>query len=633
MSQSSIALRKLRQLLKLEKAAHLAQFNASILNSSPQRRQTKGVSWYPVFVRKMGYGLGDHPFVLLERKTQWEQPHQFKAGNVVTVFCKQFGLHPQTAKGVIQFVTQSQMKVIFYMPDLPEWIRKDKIGVDLAFDEYTFLEMDKALQTVMEAKESRLAELREILLGNQKARFQMIEHPITIPSLNTSQNQAVNRILSAQDVVIIHGPPGTGKTTTLVQAIVQLAQSEGTILACAPSNPAVDLLTEKLLEQGLTVVRLGNISRVNETLLRHTVEGHLTNLPEYERLQAMKREAENYRKKARTLRGKLNLEERAQRKEWLKQATVVTQQVGMIENYLIDQLITQADVVCCTLVGAASPHILHKEFETLVIDEAAQALEAATWIPITRAKKVVLVGDPHQLPPTIVSIKAQRQGLHKTLMEKCLHYIKKVVLLQTQYRMNELIMGFSNQEFYQNQLQADSSVKNWQLSLQQKHSTKAVEFIDTAGCGYTEQMNPQSKSYFNPQEYAILGQHLDILLNRCVAPPRPSVGIISPYKEQTTYIQEALEEHEQLWELAAIDINTVDAFQGQERDIIYISLVRSNAKKEIGFLKDFRRMNVAMTRAKKKLVIIGDSATLEKYPFYQNLVAYCKANNCYTRNC
>jgi superfamily I DNA and/or RNA helicase len=521
------------------------------------------------------------------------------------------------------------MKIIFYGTDLPSWVTKGRIGVQLAFDERSYIEMDRALRNVMEAKGNRLAELREILLGHQPAYFERMDYTFEIPHLNPSQNEAVMKILAAKDVAVVHGPPGTGKTTTLVEAIKQLAKRESPILVCAPSNPATDLLTERLAKAGLNVVRIGNISRVDEDLLKHTIEGILDERAEMREVKKMKIEAASLFKQSEKFVRNFGPKEREEKRDTKNEARTLMQQAKMLEDYVIEKILSEADVICCTLVGAMNRYIEKKKFHTIVIDEAAQALEAATWIPIGKAEKVILAGDPFQLPPTVKSMEASKGGLAVTLLEKAVERLENVQLLNVQYRMHELIMGFSNQEFYDNQLQAADFVAKWTLSMADGADTRPVEFIDTAGCGYDEKVNSETLSSYNPEEYFVLRQHLDHLLTLASPDVRPRIAIISPYREQVQFIQDNIKKDFDHYPDDDITVDTIDSFQGQERDVVYISLVRSNADGEIGFLKDTRRMNVAMTRAKKKLVVIGDSATLGGFRFYSRFFDYCEAHGCY----
>lgn len=627
-------------LLQLEKEEDFRQYREIIQKLPLKERKEKGYSWYPVEAAKTGYTIGDRAFVIVEKTGDKDTSHLFRAGKTVSLFTQQPEVKHPEKTGIIQFVEKNRMKIVLNAKDLPDWLGLGMLGVDLMFDDRTYREMELAMKKVMKAKGDRLAELRDVILGKDEPRFLPIENPVDILHLNDSQNEAVRKILSAQDVVAVHGPPGTGKTTTLVYAIKQLAQTEKVILVTAPSNTAVDLLTEKLAGQGLSVVRMGNISRVDENIIKHTLESQLANHPEAKNIKKVKIQAAEYRRQARKYKRNFGYEERKERQHLHKQATELGQWANQLEERLIDQLLHGAQVITATLVGASNRLLERLKFRTVVIDEAAQALEPGTWIPISKASKVVLVGDPFQLPPTVKSREAQKGGFNVTLLEKAIDRLSDVSLLNTQYRMHEAIMGFSNQQFYDGKLIAAESVKNHQLPIEQEHS---LVFIDTAGCGFEEKFNPQFKSRYNPEEFMILCEHLYLLRQTVDGARRtegadveeetakdwmPPIAIISPYREQVIYMKQAISEDPKLMDLP-ITVNTVDGFQGQEREIVYISLVRSNANGEIGFLKDYRRMNVAMTRAKKLLVMVGDSATIGGHGFYEKLLEYVETNGGY----
>jgi ATP-dependent RNA/DNA helicase IGHMBP2 len=397
------------------------------------------------------------------------------------------------------------------------------------------------------------------------------------------------------------------------------------VLVTAPSNTAADLLTERLAAKGLNVVRIGHISRVDESLVQHTLEAQLAQHPESRNIKKVKIQAAEYRRKARRYKRTFGPEERRKRYQLMGEARELSAWARQLEDRLLDQILSSANVVTCTLVGAAHPVLQNRKFRTVVIDEAAQALEPACWIPLLKASRVVMAGDPFQLPPTVKSMEARRSGLETTLIEKCLLRVDQVCLLNVQYRMNREIMTFSNQWFYDGSLQAHSSVAS--------HRLKAVEedpvlFIDTAGCGFEEELEPEYKSRYNPGEFNILREHLYQLVDALYEGEVPTMGIISPYREQVHYLKRNLAEDEHFQQLSPA-IDTIDGFQGQERDVIYISLVRSNSKGEIGFLKDYRRMNVAMTRARKMLVVIGDSATIGNDSFYQQFLDHCEKEGKY----
>lgn len=613
------------ELLQLEKEEDLEQYKKLVQDLPLDERRKKGYSWSPLQVVKKGYTFGERAFVTVERTAQLDQEHQFRSGMTVNLFTQQPAVNRPERAGVIYYVKKNQMKIVLNAKDLPDWLGMGQLGVDLLFDDRTYVEMEKALKSVLSAKGDRLAELRDIILGKQPPEALEIKKPVRISSLNASQNKAVNEILASRDVCVVHGPPGTGKTTTLVQAVKQLAVSESTILVTAPSNTAVDLLTERLAGEGLEVVRIGNISRVDEQIMQHTLEVQLSKHPESKHIKKVKVEAAALRKEARRYRRRFGREEHLERKQLLREAGELSSWARQLEDRLIDQIIEGAQVITATQVGAAHPVLEGRRFRTVFIDEAAQALEPANWIPISKASRVVLTGDPFQLPPTVKSMEAQRKGFNVTLIEKCLERLPKVHLLNIQYRMHEKIMGFSNRIFYENQLKADETVRDHRLAIAQN---EPLVFIDTAGCGFDEKVHATYRSRYNPEEFQILREHLYQLLEAYNGNLQPAVALISPYREQVLLMEKYIAEDPVLAE-SSIRINTIDGFQGQESDVVYISLVRSNQKSEIGFLKDYRRMNVAMTRARKQLVIVGDSATIGNNNFYQNFLEYCEAQGEY----
>lgn len=603
-----------------EKKADFEAYKNLIANLPLDERKAQGFTWHPLSVVKFGYTIGERSFVIVEKTTETDAPRQFRSGKTVRLFSLTPGAYKPERIGVINYVKDKKMKIILNAKDIPDWLSQGNLGVDLQFDERTYLEMEKAIKIVSKANKNRLADLRRILLNKEPARF-LAGHPIAIPTLNNFQNKAVNQVLAAQDVAVIHGPPGTGKTTTAVQSLKQLVKTENTVLVCAPSNAAVDLLTERVAKEGLSVVRLGNISRVDDEIIQHTLEAQLAAHPESKNIKKVKIQAADARKKAGKFKRKFGGKERMERRDLYAEARELTAWANQLEDRLVDQILDGAQVITCTLVGANQRVLDKRKFRTVLIDEAAQALEPACWIPIIKASKVVFAGDPFQLPPTVKSTKNKKEGLNITLIEKCLAFLPKISFLNVQYRMNEAIMGFSNQQFYNNELIADESVKSHTLEL---YAGKPVVFIDTAGCGFEEKINPEFLSRYNPDEFQMLCEHLYLLLAAYEEKQEvlPSIGIISPYREQVIYMRNFVAEDESLARLP-LSINTIDAFQGQERDLIYISLVRSNGKGEIGFLKDYRRMNVAMTRARKKLIVLGDSATIGMDKFYSAFLDYC----------
>lgn len=634
-------LKQLRKLLDIERKADLAHYEKEVVMQPIGERRRKGLTWYPLIVQQSGIGMGEKYYVIVERKTHIGDSHAFQPGSLVSMFNHTGeGNKSERLPGVVTAVWKNSMKITFNVEELPSWIDYGHPGVDLLFDDLSYKEMDIAMERVIDAKEGRLKELRDILLGKVPASFkEQKSYEQDFGLLNKSQKQAASNIVNAKDVAIIHGPPGTGKTTTLVQAVKLTLQEEKQVLVTAPSNTAVDLLTEKLLAKGIKVLRIGNPARVSEDLMQHSLETQVTFHDDYRFLKKLRKQGEEFRKMAFKYKRNFDKAEREQRKLLIAEARKAQDEAKYLEKYIVDSLLEEAQVITATLVGTVNKYIRYRQFSTVFIDEAAQALEPACWIPITKSGKVVFAGDHFQLPPTVKSYEAEQAGLSTTLFEKVIKRQQVDVMLRTQYRMHEQIMQFSNQQFYKNGLIAHDTVKHHLLTNDQEDYllAKPVEFIDTAGCGYDEKQNSETLSKYNPEEASLLLRHLDRLFSHIYATHKHllesgfSVGIISPYKAQVQYLKERLGEHPELSDFVElIKINSVDGFQGQERDVIYISLVRSNDKGKIGFLSDTRRMNVALTRARKKLVVIGDSATLGQLAFYQAFLETMDKMGAYT---
>lgn len=615
------------ELIKIEREADFEQYKGLVQDLPLAERKKQGFTWFPLNIVRTGYTYGDRAFVVAERTTDFQQPAQFRSGKIVNLFTQKPKAYLPERTGIVHYVDKNKMKIILNSKDLPDWIHEGDIGVDMLFDARTYEEMEKAMKKVIEAKGNRLAELRSIILGLQPPRFNELDTTLHIPELNPAQNQAVREILAAQDIAVVHGPPGTGKTTTLIHAIKQLCKTEKTVLVTAPSNTAADVLTERLAELGLDVVRIGNISRVDENIIRHTIEARLSAHPESRHIKKVQLQAAEYRRQARRFRRKFGQKEWNERRQLMKEAGELSDWAKQLEEQLVEAILSNAQVVTCTLVGATHPYLEHYTFRTAVIDEAAQALEPAVWIPLTKVSKVVLAGDPFQLPPTIKSKEAQQAGLNVTLIEKSINRLAQVSFLNIQYRMNEAIMEFSNRQFYNGLLKAAEQVRQQRLPIA---DSQPVVFIDTVGCGFEEQVKEEFKSRYNPDEFQILCEHLYQLIeaHQLQEMELPSIAIISPYREQVVMMEQAMKEDSRLVNVP-ITIDTIDGFQGQERDVVYISLVRSNGKGEIGFLNDYRRMNVAMTRAKLQLIIIGDSGTIGNDPFYGAFLDYCEKEGTY----
>jgi superfamily I DNA and/or RNA helicase len=624
MSVVNKELEKVLSLLQQEKEEDLNQYKRKMAGTSINDRRKEGVCWYPVNIERTRYDAGERLLVKISRPKEHKESHLFQSGKLVALFSNagKNNEHKHTINGVVNQSKENEMIITIHGDDEPEWLRDGNVGVQLLFDENAYLEMERALRIVLQPQDERLDQLKHILLDTLEPAVS--DRPeFFLPQLNVNQNKALNLINRACDIAIVHGPPGTGKTTTLVESIYHSLQSEKQILVCAPSNAAIDLLAEKLGEKGLEVVRIGHPARVTDELLSKTLDARISHHNNYKDLKAVKKQADEYYRTALKYKRNFGYEEREQRRLLLQESSKLKKEAEHLEYYIINDILSNAQVIASTMVGAANYHIRDRRFSTVFIDEAAQGLEPATWIPITKAQRVVFAGDHCQLPPTIKCYEAARAGFDETLFEKAIKRNKADVMLNEQYRMHTDIMNFSSSVFYHNKLKANENVQGWKLF----DEDTALEFIDTAGCGFFERVDTETKSSYNPEECDLMLKHFMqyiSLADSLSEDMNPTVGIISPYKAQVIQLQEIFNGVEKSFKhiQPKITVNTIDSFQGQERDIVYISLVRSNDKGEIGFLADTRRMNVAITRARKKLVIIGDSATIGQHPFYSKFLDY-----------
>ena len=610
----------------------------------------RGDAWWPVSIGKTFYNSLNQLCIEVLRTADQDIEHNFEYGKPVTFF----RIEPSDGNGgtngpvryfrftgTVSYVERLGIgddaaghgdRMVVSVPDntpLVDLQTASQVGVQLSFDETSYKLMFDALDRVMRAK-GRLGYLRDLFYSQQKAETYTFA-PMPFPYLNKTQQEAVNMVLRAKDVAIVHGPPGTGKTTTLVEAIYETLRREPQVLVCAQSNMAVDWISEKLVDRGVPVLRIGNPTRVNDKMLSFTYERRFESHPDYELLWAI-------RKAIRELRAhrKRGDEKYHQKMERLKD------RANELEIRINAQLFGEARVIACTLVGSANRLLDGQKFGTLFIDEAAQALEAACWIPIRRCSRVILAGDHCQLPPTVKSIAALKAGLGKTLMERIVENKPEVVtLLRMQYRMNEEIMRFSSDWFYGNRVESAPEVKFrsiLDLDVPMEWiSLPLNELPDNSFYGEQHTSIPSlgvgggvGFSLFNKAEALLtlmtLQQYFERIGKTRILNERLDVGIISPYRAQVQYLRSQLKKKEYFKPFRhLISVNTVDGFQGQERDIILISLVRSNDEGQIGFLRDLRRMNVAITRARMKLIILGDVPTMTRHPFYRRLYEYIKA--------
>ena len=584
----------------------------------PKRIQ-QGVCWFPVKLGADRYNSLNQLTVEVTRTETEETEHSFEYGCPVCFFriSADRQIRYFNFSAVISYVQDNKMVVVLPGPQvLPELVVTGELGVQLYFDDTSYKTMFAALREVAEAKGNRTARLREVLLGKAPA-LRRETGPVRFPWLNASQEKAVNQVLCAKEVAVVHGPPGTGKTTTLVEAVYETLHRENQVMVSAQSNTAVDWIAEKLVDRGIPVLRIGNPTRVNDKMLAFTYERRFEAHSDYPELWQI-------RKTIREMTGRLRKSGREDRERLHNQLTKLRVRATGLEIRIDTELFTEARVIACTLVGAAIRVLERKRFSSLFIDEAAQAIEAACWIAISRADRVILAGDHCQLPPTIKCIEAARGGLGRTLLEKVvLHKPETVSLLKIQYRMHEDIMRFPSRWFYHDELEAAPEVKyrgildfdtpaSWidtsELDLQEKAVAEGTGRLNT---GEAELLVRELKNYMERIGIRrILEEHIDF-------------GVISPYRAQVHYLRHLLKKEPFFRPCRRlITVHTVDGFQGQERDVIMISLVRANEKGQIGFLRDLRRMNVAITRARMKLLILGEAVTLTRHPFYRELYEY-----------
>lgn len=679
------ALLQQRTLLQLEYYTEKEAFRKLTEQMGMQRKVKRGDAWFPLQVGKSFYNSLNQTAIEVFRTSDQDIEHNFEFGRPVMFFMvKKMGKNenqgntalqqPENASDANHKVQNSNLKVqsikyfsftgtvsyvdgdrmVVTVPDSAPLLElqqsTDPIGVQLSFDETSYKLMFEALDRVMKAKNNRLAYLRDLFYSHQKAgRFSF--EPMKFPWLNPTQERAVNEVLWAKDVAIVHGPPGTGKTTTLVEAINETLMRESQVLVCAQSNMAVDWISEKLVDRGINVLRIGNPTRVNDKMLGFTYERRFESHADYPQLWAIRKAIRELRKNRK--KGSENYHQKMDR---------LKSRAAEIELRINAELFGEARVIACTLVGSAHHLLEGMKFGTLFIDEAAQALEAACWIPMKRASRVILAGDHCQLPPTVKSIAALRAGLGKTLMERIAENKPEVVtLLKIQYRMNDEIMRFSSDWFYGGKVESAPQIK-YRSVLDYDHP---ITWIDTSNeenqitiegedapedsastsssvsaanqnsdLNFKEQFVGESFGRINKAEAELtlltLAEYFTKISKQRVLEERIDVGIISPYRAQVQYLKKLIKKYEFFKPYRRlISVNTVDGFQGQERDVILISLVRSNDEGQIGFLKDLRRMNVAMTRARMKLIILGNKDTMTKHPFYKKLWEYVEAINNY----
>ena len=618
MAESSILyLQRQYELLKMEYEYEKEQFRQQTEAMGIGRKIKRGMCWYPLNVGRSYYNALNQLVIEVERREDKDIEHSFEYGRPVCFFTQDMSgkLTYLNFVATVSYVDEDRMVVVLPNADALLMIQsKEVLGVQLYFDETTYRLMFESLKQVISAKNNRLAELREIFHGSRPASVFSFQ-PVRFPWLNRTQEEAVNKVLHAKDVAIVHGPPGTGKTTTLVEAIYETLHRENQVLVCAQSNMAVDWISEKLVDRGVSVLRIGNPSRVNDKMLSFTYERRFESHPDYPQLWGIRkaiRELYSHIRKAsnrEAVRTKINsLKDRA----------------TDLEIRINESLFSEARVIACTLAGSANRILIGQKYGTVFIDEAAQALEAACWIAVRKADRVILAGDHCQLPPTVKCMQALRQGLGDTLMQAIVKNKPEVVsLLKVQYRMNDAIMHFSSGWFYGGMLQSAPEVKYRSIL----DFDTPIEWVNTEGMDCNEEFVGENYGRINKPEAELSVNQLKNYITKIgrerFLEERIDVGLISPYKAQVQFLRQLLKKDAFFKPYRPlITVNTVDGFQGQERDVILISLVRANEEGQIGFLNDLRRMNVAITRARMKLIILGDASTLTRHPFYKKLYEY-----------
>ncbi|WP_293491630.1 AAA domain-containing protein [Prevotella sp.] len=626
MDNPTLLLQRQRMLLEIEYNHEKEEFRKQTETMGVERKVRRGDAWFPVSIGRSYYNSLNQMVVEVMRQPGSDIEHNFEAGRPVCFFTIKNDMGTAGAKATkagskLQYLSftatvsyAEQDRMVVALPDsgrIVDLQRQDALGVQLFFDETSYRLMFEALDRVIRARSGRLADLRDIFYTKAPASRYTFD-AMRFPWLNASQEKAVNEVLWAKDVAVVHGPPGTGKTTTLVEAIFETLRRESQVLVCAQSNMAVDWISEKLVDRGINVLRIGNPTRVNDKMLSFTYERRFEAHPDYPQLWSI-------RKAIRELR-----QQRKHADSWHQKMDRLKSRATELELRIRSSLFGEARVIASTLTGAANRVLEGEKYSTLFIDEAAQALEAACWIAIRKAGRVILAGDHCQLPPTVKSIMALKGGLGKTLMERIVeNKPETVTLLKMQFRMNEQIMKFSSEWFYHGMVESAPTVSHRGIL---DYDTPMM-WIDTAECDGKEEFVGENFGRINRAEAELtlqtLQQYLEKIGKQRILEESIDVGIISPYRAQVQLLRKELRKREFFRPYRhLLTVNTVDGFQGQERDIILISLVRSNDGGDIGFLRDLRRMNVAITRARMKLIILGSSETMTSHPFYKKLYEY-----------
>jgi len=613
---------RLLRLLELEADAEARQLLEAQRRLSPAEAEQSGTSLIDLTVRDEQAGLGGRMLVTLAKRSQDGLPWtRLGIGAPVLLSAAD---SQDSWRGVVSSRTSTSIEIALTQP-LPHGVRDAKLRLDLSYDEVARQRQRAALERARTASGDRLAHLRRIMLGELQPGIRRTTNAAIVGSLNASQADAVALATATEELALIHGPPGTGKTTTLVEVILQTVASGGKVLACAPSNIAVDNLFEKLLTSGATVVRLGHPARVLPELRAHTLDLIVDDHDDMKLARKLTRKAFTlFDRAARYTRAK---PEPGQKRAMREEAKAMLADARRLERQITQLILDGADILCATLTGLDSELLGQRCFDLVVIDEACQTTEPACWIPLARSRRVVLAGDHCQLPPTVISREAANQGFAVSLFERLMSLLGDGLSqrLSQQYRMHASIMQFSSDQFYESSLIADATVRDHLLCHlpnvgENDFTSQPVEFIDTAGAGFDEELEPDGESRLNSREADLVRRQVEAVIEAGLAPA--DIAVIAPYAAQVRRLKEVLCRER-------LEIDTVDGFQGREKEAVFISLVRSNQHGEIGFLADTRRMNVALTRARRKLTVVGDSATIGAHLFYRQLIEYFEAIGAY----
>ena len=613
----------LTDLLELEENYEINEFNELLNNTSNSEKVESGILWKSCELVNLEHPLPERSLLELKKRED-NIPPAFSPGSPVKIFRDR----EEIVEGTLTYLKGNTAKILFFNDEIPDFIEEGSFSMELSFNEISYKAMKFALQEMKTTQNKRFLGLRDKLLGFKNTEFQNYDFQ-PVSGLNSSQNSAIQKAINSQDFFILHGPPGTGKTTTLVELTERLVNEMGEkVMICTASNVAADLIIEKLLKKSIYTTRLGNPARVSESVFQSCLESRVSLDSDDKNVKKKKKRAHEILRKAKKFKRKFGKKEREERARMKKDAYVYLDQAKEIEKNIYKRIYDSSNVIVSTLTGVfQNPVLKHLGFSTVIVDEATQALEPAIWLAVLLAptKRIVFAGDPFQLPPTVKSPEAVKGGLQISFLERLLeiHTSSELTsLLSIQYRMNDEIMGFPNLSFYKKQLVSGPGNAHWELPFEGISGKKHILFIDTVGADYYEEKEEESESLFNLGEKEILTKIIsDYREENERTAEKISIGVLSPYRSQVKKFRESLP--------SAIDdpfvfIDTIDSFQGSEKDVIFISLVRSNDEGEIGFLEDTRRMNVAISRARKELILIGNSETISRNSFYRSFLEYVR---------